>query len=143
MEKPGPQPVDSSSIAARLIFREEGGRMRDLLFKNLTSIDNRRKILSSSEIVDKEGIRTVVHRHFVYFVREVAEPPETLEPPYLAVLKERNTKLHYERFYCRMKGSMLVKRDGKTFKINFMHSLKICLNTIGDGMAKYEASDNS
>lgn len=115
--------------------------MRDLLFRNLTSVDNHRKVLSSSEIVDKEGVRTIVHRHFVYFVREVDEQPQTLEQPYLAVLKERNTKLKYERFYCRMKGSLVVKRNDKIFKINFMHSLKICITSIGEDMMKYKASE--
>ena len=124
-------------------FLQEKKTMRDLLFKNLTSTDNHRKVLSSSEIVDKEGIRTIVHRHFVYFVREMDKQPETLEQPYLSVIKERNTKLRYERFYCRMKGTLVVKRNEKIYKINFMHSLKICLNTIGDGMMKYQASEES
>jgi hypothetical protein len=114
--------------------------MRDLLFKNLTSADNHRKILCSAETVDKDGIRTNVRRHFVYFVRQVGEQPESLEHPSMSVFKEHNTKSKYERFYCRMKGALLVKSCGKLFKINFMHSLRINLSSIPDGLAKYEAS---
>jgi hypothetical protein len=116
--------------------------MRDLLFKNLTSNDNQRKILSSAEIVDKDGIRTIVRRHFVYFVREIANEPGNLETPFLSVIKEHNSKMKYERFYCRMKGALIVKKDEKLFKVNFMHSLRICLTSISDGIMKYEASED-
>ena len=111
--------------------------MRDMLFRNITSQDHHRKVLATSEIVDKDGIRTVVRRHFAYFIRQVAEKPDDMEPPYLFVLKQRNTREKYERFYCRMKGSMVVMSNEKLYKINFMHSLKICLNSIAQGEMKY------
>lgn len=101
--------------------------MRDLLFKNLTSESNGRKILCSSEISEKEGVRTVVRRHFVYFVRQLEQKPAEEDKPYLYVLKEHNTRQKLERFYCRMKGSMVVLKNGHLFKINFMHSLRINL----------------
>ena len=111
--------------------------MRDLLFRNMTSQDHRRKVLATSEIIDKDGVRTVVRRHFAYFVRQVQDKTEDTEAPYLFVLKQRNTIEKYERFYCRMKGSMLVMSNEKLYKINFMHSLKICLNSIPQDNMKY------
>jgi hypothetical protein len=113
--------------------------MRDLLFKNLTSNNNHRKVLSTAETVDKDGIHTVVHRHFVYFVREVEKTQEPLGKPFLSVIKERNTKLKYERFYCRMKGALLVKSNEKFYKIDFMHSLRISLNSIETPATGFEA----
>lgn len=116
--------------------------MRDLVFKNLTKQENRRKILSSSETVDKDGVRTVVRRHFVYMVREAADQGQELEKPYLCVYKERNTRERLERFYCRMKGAMIVASQGKFFKINFMHSLRINLCAIPGGLTQYEPSES-
>jgi hypothetical protein len=115
--------------------------MRDMLFRNMTSQDHRRKVLATSEIVDKDGIRTVVRRHFAYFIRQVAEKPSDMEPPYLFVIKQRNTVDKYERFYCRMKGSLVVVSNEKFYKINFMHSLKICLNSIAQDDMKYSPGE--
>ena len=111
--------------------------MRDLLFKNLTSQDHRRKVLASSEIVDKAGIRTIVRRHFVYFVKEVNDNKLENHSPYLFVLKERNTKQKTERFYCRMKGNIYAVCQGRLFLIQFMHSLKIKLTAIPEGLVQY------
>jgi hypothetical protein len=111
--------------------------MRDLLFKHLTSDDKRKRVICSSEIVDKQGVRTIVRRHFIYFVREVENNQVEKQAPYLFVLKERNTKQRKEKFYCRMKGSVYAVCKGRLYLIHFMHSLKICLNAIPDGLVKY------
>lgn len=111
--------------------------MRDLLFKNLTSNDKRRKILASSEIVDKQGVRSIIHRHLVCIIEEVkprlADKEEVNDSerkcplPYLYVLKEHNSKEQREKFLCRIKGSMYVINNGRLFFVRFTHSLKINL----------------
>jgi hypothetical protein len=112
--------------------------MRDLLFRNLTSLDRKRKILASSEIFDKSGVRTVVRRHFVYIVNEVSpEAAVTKKPSYLFVLKVRNTKERTEKFFCRMKGCIYAVSNNKVYVITFMHSLKICLSAIPENLMKY------
>jgi hypothetical protein len=112
--------------------------MRDLLFRNLTSLDRKRKILASSEIFDKSGVRTVVRRHFVYIVKEVPAQQEiTRQPAYLFVLKVRNTKVRTEKFFCRMKGCVYAVSNNRVYVITFMHSLKICLTAIPEDLMKY------
>lgn len=101
--------------------------MRDLLYKNLTSNDKKRKIIASSETVDKQGVRSIIHRHFVYLVREIKENKFEKPLPYLYVLKERNIKQQREKFFCRIKGSIYAVNEGRLFLILFMHSLKINL----------------
>lgn len=101
--------------------------MRDLLFKNLTSNDRRRKILASTEIADKQGVRSTIHRHFVYIVKEIKDTKVERPQPYLYVLKEHNTREQKEKFFCRIKGSIYAVNKGRLFLIVFMHSLKICL----------------
>ena len=102
--------------------------MRDLLFKNLTSSNKRRKVLATSEVAEKEGLRSTVHRHFVYIVKEVKDKSAVEKhTPYIYVLKERNTKEQREKFFCRMKGRAYVVSKGKLYLVLFMHSLKIVL----------------
>jgi hypothetical protein len=112
--------------------------MRDLLFRNLTSLDRKRKILASSEIFDKSGVRTVVRRHFVYMVKVLpADVKFEKRPAYLFVLKERKTKEKTEKFFCRMKGTVYAIVNDKVYCITFMHSLKICLSAIPQDLMKY------
>jgi len=99
--------------------------MRDLLFKNLTSADKKRKIIASSEIADTKGVRTAIHRHFICIVREVKVMAKESAKPSVYVLKERNARGRYEKFFCRIKGSVYAVSKDKIFLILFMHSLKI------------------
>jgi len=110
--------------------------MRDLLYKNLTSADRRRKIISSLETMEREGIRNTIRRHFIYIAKEVKDKEAQKPLPSLYIIKERNTKEHRESFLCRIKGSMYVVNNGRLFLILSMHSLKICLAAIPQGTAQ-------
>ena len=102
--------------------------MRDLLFKNLTSLDRKRRIIASSETVDKQGVHSVIRRHFIYMLKEIQDEHHIEKPrPYLYVLKEHNTREHKEKFFCKIKGSLCAINKGKLFLVVFMHSLKIDL----------------
>lgn len=104
--------------------------MRSLLFKNLTSADKRRRIISSTEIVDKQGVRNIIQRHFICVIKKVEDNEMKQLKPFLYVLKERNTKEHKEKFFCRIKGSMFVINKGKLYLVLYNHSLKINLTSI-------------
>lgn len=112
--------------------------MRDILFKNFTSSDRKRRVIASSEIVDKAGIRTTVRRHFVCIARERISP-EIQKQQGLLVVKEHNTKLKFERFYCQLKGTVTTNISGKPCHILYMHSLKIVIASIPEALMKYTA----
>jgi hypothetical protein len=99
--------------------------MRDLVFKNLTSLERKRRILASSEIMDSQGMRRVIQRHFVCIVKPVKDTNGERPLPYLYVLKKKDNREHKEQFFCRIKGSVLAVNNGKLYLILFMHSLKI------------------
>ncbi|MFH1269514.1 MAG: hypothetical protein ABIH75_00455 [Candidatus Omnitrophota bacterium] len=109
------------------IVRKKEHKMRDLLFKNLTSEDKKRKIFSSSEVSDKQGVRSTIHRHFACIIKEVQEKDVSKPKPYLYVLKEHNSREQKEKFFCRIKGSIYAVHKGRLFILMFMHSLKISL----------------
>ena len=113
--------------------------MRDLIFKNLTSNDKKRRIIASSETIDKHGVRSIIRRHFVCIVKEVIDGPAERPLPYLYVFKERNSKERKEKFFCRIKGSVYAVSGDRLLLIHFMHSLRINLvalpqDSIKDGI---------
>ena len=111
--------------------------MRDLLFKNLTSADKRKRVIVSNEIAEKSGIRTQTSRHFICVVREVKPGEKIAQPlPYLYVLKERNRKKQRQRFFCRIKGSIYAVSNDRLYLIYFAHSLKINLKVLS-GVAEH------
>lgn len=110
--------------------------MRDLVFKNMVSGEKRRRIICTSEIVEKEGLTSIIHRHFVYMVKEVEDKKAARPSPYLYVLKEHNDKERKEKFFCRIKGSVNVIKDGKIFLILYMHSLKITFKPLAQDIIK-------
>ncbi|MDD5561422.1 MAG: hypothetical protein PHT50_04760 [Candidatus Omnitrophica bacterium] len=101
--------------------------MRDLLYKNMTSPDRSRRVIASSEIADKEGVHSVVRRHFACMVKQIENSAAEKPAPYLYVLKERNTREKRERFFCKIKGGLLAVNKGKVFLIVFIHTLSIQL----------------
>ncbi len=99
--------------------------MRDLLFKNLTSSSRGRKIITSSEVADKEGVHSVVRRHFTCIVKQLKSVDAPKPQPYLFVLKERSSKERREHFFYKIKGSLLAVNEGKILLILFAHSLSV------------------
>lgn len=104
--------------------------MRDLIFKNLTFPDKKRKIIASSEVMDNKGVRSTIRRHFIWIAKEIKDKPISQPLPSLYVRKLRDHKGQREEFFCRMKSSVYANCAGKEFLIFFMHSLKINLMAI-------------
>ena len=101
--------------------------MRDLLYKNLTFPGRGRKIVASSEVADKEGVHSVVRRHFAYIVKPIQTADPVKPQPYVYVLKERNTKQKREHFFCKIKGSVLAVNNEHFYQILFVHTLRVDL----------------
>lgn len=103
--------------------------MRNLVFKNLTSQDKRRRRIASSEIIESKGIYSVIRRHFVCRIKEVDSVAQGKVSPEIYVKKERNTLEQTEKFFCKIKSELYIKSCGKIYRIDFMHTLKISLST--------------
>ncbi|MDD5120364.1 MAG: hypothetical protein PHR84_03535 [Candidatus Omnitrophica bacterium] len=99
--------------------------MRNLLFKNLTSLSRNRRIIATSEVMDKEGIHSVIRRHFAYIVKQVSGSDVEKPKPYLYVLKEINSKEKREHFFCKIKGSIVASSRGRILLVTFVHTLKV------------------
>jgi len=105
--------------------------MRQIIFKNLTSPDKRKKVIVNEETFEKSGIRTHIIRHLICLIEEVSPQDKVSVPsPCLYVLKERNHQKQIERFIFRLKGSIYAVCGGNLYLISFLHSLKIHMNVL-------------
>jgi hypothetical protein len=105
--------------------------MRNIIFKNLTSQDKRRKIIVSDETFEKSGVRTHIIRHLICLIKKIDHQDKITQPlPYLYVLKERNHQDQIQRFVFRLKGSIYTILEGDLYLITFLHSLKINMNVL-------------
>ena len=102
-------------------------KMRDLVFKNLISSDRSKRMISSCETVDKQGMRTIIRRHFVCKVIDIDD--HFLEKPLPQIFIRRICKpiRQQKSLFCRMKGSLYASSKGRLFLILFGHSFRIDL----------------
>lgn len=113
--------------------------MRDILFKNLTSIDRHRRDIFLSESSVKNGVTTKTQKHFIYFIQnhEYLKDPSELESwvkkyaqkapclKSLSVLKSFNSKIGEEKFEVKIDGNLYVLREQDIFKVDFTQIFKI------------------
>lgn len=101
--------------------------MRNLVFKNLTSPHKKRRILSTSEVIENKGLLTRIRRNFVYIIKGIDENKKELPVPRLYVLKIKDSRTNHEKFFCRVKGGLYLVNNSKLFYVIFSHSLTINL----------------
>lgn len=99
--------------------------MRDILFKELTSTDKRRRLFSICEAIERDGILTKVERRSIYIIKEKNQIKELKNPPRISIFKVRNTERQEERLSWRIVGNFYVVTEEKVFCIIFIHSFKI------------------
>ena len=107
-----------------------GDKMRDLVFKNLTSRDRSKKILLAKETIDEDGIHTRIQKHLIYNVEELSkdQPKDRKIESELFITKEKKTNMKTESFFIKMKSGMYANCNDKLFFVNFLQSLRIDLS---------------
>jgi len=113
--------------------------MRDILFKNLTSLDHHRRDIFLSEASEQNGVTTKTQKHFIYFIRdhEFLDGPQKLEDwlkkysrkgprlRNLTVVKSYNSKAGEEKFEVKIVGNLYVLREQDIFNVDFTQVFKI------------------
>ena len=110
-----------------LVNKEEGIAMREILFKNMTSIEKRRKAISISEHSEDKDCKTFVRKSFIYMVTPEVRVEQTIPQPEIHIRKAYNTKTKEEKFSFRIKGFFYIAKDGCFLKVSFCHRLRINL----------------
>ena len=114
--------------------------MRELLFKNITSIDKKRKDLYVSETIDKDGITTTTQRHSTYILgdrnnfktlEELAKWKKTIglnaNKRHIFIIKKRDTKLDKDMFICDIVGRFYAVSGCDIYSVAFKHSFEVDL----------------
>ncbi|MFC1703649.1 hypothetical protein ACFL1E_02565 [Candidatus Omnitrophota bacterium] len=99
--------------------------MRELLFKNLTSVDKGRKILSLSEVFTQNGVVSHISRKFIYFIKEVPAVVKDTAEPQFYIFKQQDSKQKVEEIFIKIKGHLYTFNGDGIFLVSFCHSLKI------------------
>lgn len=102
--------------------------MRDLVFKNMTSNNKGRKVISTLETMEANGVLTRIRRNFVYIIKNCDYVQKHHPLPRLYVLKLKNSDKNEEKFLCRVKGGLYTVNNNKLFFVLFSHSLNINLS---------------
>ena len=99
--------------------------MRRILYKKMTSLENRSKAISVSENSEDKECKTRVKKSFLYFVKPDVQIEAHVTPPEIFIKKSYDTKTKEERFSFRVKGYFFINRDQCYYQVNFCHSLNI------------------
>lgn len=116
--------------------------MREILYKNLTGSDNKKRDLCIREIITRDGLMTTLERRCVYFVREKLYIKDPADLDELKVLKDTNDawkKKHFhilrkhdsrtgeDKLICKVASTFYAIVGHYVFCIAFVHSFKIDL----------------
>jgi len=104
--------------------------MREIVFKNFTSSDNRKKSTSATEILRHQNILVESCRETRYLVKNSITNPRLLKNHLLKkpeVFISRNFDTHdkTKKFSWKIKGEMFINYDSKIFPVNYEHSFTL------------------
>ena len=99
--------------------------MKEIAFKNLTSAERKRKIISLRETTERDGCSIASQKTLVYMVSHQSGKVRNIERPEYHIGKSYDSITKEERFSLRVKGTSYVVQDSNLLKVDFCHSLKI------------------
>jgi len=114
--------------------------MREVVFKNLTSVHSRKKDIFLKEVFEKDGVTAKTERRCFYFVKDIKhlESDEELQR-WLAsgnssnrmdrrqfhIMKEHNDAHLEDKIICKIIGTFYAVINRTVYTIGFMHSFKV------------------
>ena len=99
--------------------------MREILYKNETSLKNRRRVIFVSEKSENKNALTRIHKVFIYVVAKEVEAVDEITAPIFSIIKQYNSKTKEEKFSFRVKGTFYIVKENKFLMVHFCHSLRI------------------
>ncbi len=99
--------------------------MKEVLFKNQTSLEKKRKAILISERSEDKECSTFVRKSFIYLVNQEMRVEQPLAQPDIYIRKSYNTKTKVEKFSFRVKGCFYITKENCYLKVKFCHCLKI------------------
>jgi hypothetical protein len=114
--------------------------MREVLFKDLTSISSRKKDIVLKEAFERDGLSAKTERRCFYFIKDVidlkteddvhnllelqAKSPGA-KKRHFYILKEHNDSLGEDKLVCKVAGTFFAIVGQRAYTIAFLHSFKV------------------
>ena len=108
---------------------------KQMLYKNLASLDRKRRVFSSCVVNKGQLYNAFTERKYIYLIRRVGEQnPDDLKT-HVFIRNERKDFEHNRRFSCILKGGFYVNSAEGLFFIRYAHSLTIRLQDLRENPA--------
>jgi len=123
--------------------------MREVIFRNLTSVNSRKKDIFLKEVFEKDGVLAKTERRCFYFIKNMTpldgdgdlqrwvdaqNQVKSLNRRNFHILKAHNDRLGEDRLMCKIAGTFYAVADKMVYTIAFLHSFKV--NFVKDAFAK-------
>ena len=114
--------------------------MREVIYKNLTSINLRKKDIVLKEVFERNGVVAKTERRCFYFIRDVTHlggegdlqkwlsdqnNVEMMNKRNFHILKEHSDLLGEDKIICKIVGTFYAVLDKDVYTIGFLHSFKV------------------
>lgn len=113
--------------------------MREVIFKDLTSVSSRKKDIFLKEVFEKDGILAKTERRCFYFIKDVLhldgaedlqkwlnsqEGSGPINRRHFYIMKEHSDRLGEDKVVCKIAGTFYAISGQNVFTIAFLHSFK-------------------
>lgn len=112
--------------------------MREVVYKNLTSVASRKKDIFMREVFEKNGIVARTERRCFYFIKDItqlqnedefkkwmAEQGARSTKRHFHIFKEQNDVMGENKLICKISGTFYAVADRTVYTIAFLHSFKV------------------
>ena len=114
--------------------------MREVVFKNLTSVNARKKDTFLQEVFEKDGVVAKTERRCFYYIKDILhlEKQEDLQKwidsqggsgavtkRQFYIFREHKDKSGEDRLLCKILGTFYVIVDSIVYTIAFLHSFRV------------------
>lgn len=125
--------------------------MREILIKNLTASNNRKRDLCIRETMQKDGIMVKTERRCVYLVRgkvhmehrydlheleTLKKSGGTRKKKHFYITRSHDTRTGEDKLTCRVAGTLYVIVKQEIFCVTFVHSFRTDFSTVSSGKKK-------
>ena len=114
--------------------------MREVVFKNLTSISSRKKDIFLREVFERDVVVAKTERRCFYFIKDIKrmesdeelkgwitgqDKAESMNRRQFHILKEHNDAQLEDKIICKILGTFYAVINKTVYTIGFMHSFKV------------------
>lgn len=114
--------------------------MREVLFKNLTTANPRKKDIVLKEAFEKDGVSAKTERRCFYFIKNITQLEADndlqswldsqgnmgmINKRHFHIMKEHNDKIGKDKVICKIGGTFYAVVNKCIYTIAFLHSFKV------------------